>query len=208
MDPTSGALAIAALSVIVTGITALVAPWWARKTERERWNNEREGEAVRWSRQEGNRRTQRGEDAALELIGVVDKAASQMRTMAKYQQSEFASFYRDIRRLSLLLTDDDARTRLLMVGDGLYFFNQIEGAVRNLSRWQAGEACAAAAHDVLRAYLLGRRIPPTPRLDRLSALINEGGRRLAVDIGEDQPDALDEPHVSETVENAEGSGSA
>lgn len=90
MDATTGALVIAALSVIVTGVTAVVAPWWARKTERERWDNEREAEATRWARQEGTRRTQRGEDAALELIGVVDKAASQMRSLGKYQQSEFA----------------------------------------------------------------------------------------------------------------------
>jgi hypothetical protein len=125
-----------------------------------------------------------------------------MRSLGEYQQGQFKSYYHDIHRLALLLTDDEARDRMLDVASGLYFFEQARDVKRMLSHWTAAGACAHASHDVLRAYLLGRPVPPTPRLARLTALVDEGSRWLAHELEDEGPNPLDEPEVSDPADSA------
>jgi hypothetical protein len=208
MDATSGALLVAALSVVMTPLTAWFTFRWGRDQAREQMKDAREAEAERFSKQEEARRVQRGEQAAMDLIGVVDSAAAYMGAQPTYHQSEYASIYREIRRISLLLTDEGARDRMLGMADCFFFFSSTVHTARSLTHRQAGWVCAGAAHDILHEYLLGRPTPGTPRFDRLRHLVDEGSKYISHEIGEDEPDDLDEPLVSGDVEDAEGSGNA
>lgn len=197
MDATSGALVVAALSVLATPLTAWLTYRWTRSTEEARWVHEGDTEAQRWNRQEESRRIQRGEDAARDLVKVVTQAALELRASGKYEQSAYAHYYHEIRGLSLMLTDDATRDRMLQIADAFYFWESAREATPFISHWTVGSTCSHAANEILHAYMLGRPCPPSPRLARLTALIEEGGEIIAKEIGEDlEPDPLAEPEAT------------
>lgn len=200
MDSTQWALVIAALGILASPATAWLTYRWTNNSERARQSHELRLESARWEREDAARRLRRGEEAASELVTIIDRASIKLRASGGRVQAEFEPDYYEIRRLTLLLTDDATRSRMLNVADAVYFFHVGQQVEPDLDASSIAHAYTAAAHDVLRAYLLGRPCPETPRLARLIALIEEGGEWLADTVGEDGgPDPLGEPTAGTTT---------
>lgn len=185
-----GALIVAGIGVASAPITARLAYSWARRQDAERWQRERVAETDRWHRADDVRRIERGEAAAGQILTLVDQARLKLMR-SKSGQMEFEHTYHEIRRLANVLTDDVVQARIFEVADALFFYQQAEMDEPRLSRGNIAHAYAEAAHQVLRAYLLGRACPATPRLSRLTALIASGGERFLADSFDDDPDPLD-----------------
>jgi len=175
MDATTGALIVAALSVLATPVTAWLTFRWGREQERERLASELAAEEAKWQREERTRRVVRGEDAAGRLLELIDEAT----TGFKDDQKEVYPTYIELRRRAELLTDDAARDRLFEVAECLYYAHQAKEANPRLMDYQIGNAAADAAHDVIRAYLHERPLPELRRLDRLVHFKNLGGELLS-----------------------------
>src|SRR5687767_3479561 len=124
MDATTGALIVAALSVIMSPITAWLTFRWGREQERERLASERAADEVRWQRDERTRRVVRGEEAAGRLLELVDEATADF----KDEQAAMHPTYIEMRRRAELLTDDATRDRLFQVADVLYYAHQARQA--------------------------------------------------------------------------------
>jgi len=181
MDATTGALIVAALSVIATPITAWLTFRWGRDQERERTAGERLAESDRWQREEVKRRQLRGEEAAGRLLEVIDDAAM-VFTSNKAKQEDLKPTYHEVRRLSELLTDDATRDKIFLVAKALYFFHSATMADQNLGQMAIGTAFSDAAHAVIRSYLLERPLPETPRFDRLLEIMEEGSQMYAEEM--------------------------
>lgn len=199
-----GALVVAAIGVASGPVTAWLTYRWARKGEAERWDREREAEKdrwgrerdaeqERWKREDSTRRVERGEKAAGELLTVVDASRLQLAAYGPVKQMDFQPAYHEIRRLADLITDDAVRDRMYEVAEAVFYYRQAERVSQFLSRWNVGRTYADAAHAVVRAYLKGQPCPETPRLTRLSSLIEEGGAEIAEEIDDDEPDPLVPP---------------
>jgi hypothetical protein len=190
MDATTGALIVAALSVLMTPVTAWLTFRWGRNQERERLASVRAADEARWQREERTRRVVRGEEAAGRLLELVDEAT----TNFKVDQAGLYLTYIEMRRRAELLTDDATRDRLFQVADALYYAHQAVEAEPRLGGHQIGSTAASAAHAVIRAYLHERPLPDLPRLDRLRALKDKGGRIISESLDEeDWFDPLSEP---------------
>jgi hypothetical protein len=195
MDATTGALVVAALSVIATPLTAWLTFRWTRTSERERWQREGEADLERWDRDERRRRVSRGEDAAKEILTAVDKAQIVLANARKDGGSVTGGLqptYHYIKQQAELLTDDEAQVRIAQIADNLYYHSQAQEIRPDLTLWAIGHTCSDAAHAILRAYLHGRPLPATPRMARLQKLHDNGGDYLGDVYGTDD-DPLDEP---------------
>ncbi|MEA2622761.1 MAG: hypothetical protein QOH61_1671 [Chloroflexota bacterium] len=198
VDTTTGALIVAALSVIATPLTAWLTFRWTRTTEAERSIREREGEREGYERAEKNRRLLRGEEAANDILAAVDDAQLVL-SMADREGNEGMALYDELRPLyhrikqqSELLTDDESQRRIGQIADNLYYHSQARELNPNLGLGQIAYTCSEAAHMIVRAYLLGRPMPVTQRMDRLQQLHEEGEAFLR-EMHDDDDDPLDEP---------------
>jgi hypothetical protein len=197
MDATTGALIVAALSVLMTPITAWLTFRWGREQERERLTSERAADEARWQREERTRRVVRGEEAAGRLLELVDEAT----TNFKDDQGALYPTYIEMRRRAELLTDDAARDRLFQVADALYYAHQSMEAEPRLTSFRIGSTAANSAHAVIRAYLHQRPMPDLQRFDRLRALKDKGGQMIYKSLGdEDLFDPLADPNEAEDDE--------
>lgn len=203
------ALVGGAFALAVSFLTSL----WNRQGEKERRAAELVAEKDRWDRQELARRTQRGEDAAKDILTTIDETRVLLADATKEErfgiQKELQPLYLRIQQQAELLTDDEARSRIVMVADNLYYFSQAQQVSQYLTAFNIAWTCSEAAHLVLRAYLHGQPIPATPRLDRLQALHVEGGELLSDYHDDEPPDPLDDKsEVTAAEDDAQGSGSA
>jgi hypothetical protein len=103
---------------------------------------------------------------------------------------DFEPSYHEIRRLANLITDDEVQRRIFEVADAVFYYQQAQAVAEGLGNSNIAYTYADAAHLVLRAYLQGRPCPATPRLERLTALIEEGGMYIDAHLDDDGPDPL------------------
>lgn len=190
-DTTTGALVVAALSVLVSPVTGWLTFQWTRQSEKERWERERGAESERYDREERKRRLLRGEEAAKEILTAVDRAqlvlyeADDEPTPAVY--AAIRPLLHQIRQQAAFLTDDEARSRILKIADNLYYTSYARDVAKNLSLGSIGYTCSRAAHALLHAYVHGGPMPATPRMDRLQALHDEGEGWVEERYGADDP---------------------
>jgi hypothetical protein len=193
MDPTTGALLVAALGVLSGPVTAWLSFRWGREQERERRANERDADAERWQREERRRRVLRGEEAAGRLLEAIDNTGAQFATLGGKgaTQEALQPIYTEVRRLAELLTDDLVRDKMFQIASAIFYWEQATYINPNVGGYAVGRAVTEAGHDVLRAYLHERALPATERLDRLTALINDGGELRYGNIDPDELAELD-----------------
>ncbi len=190
MDTTIAALAVAALSVIATPITAWFTFRWTRNIDRERWQRDRDADAERWDRDELKRRVLRGEEAAKEILTDVDTAMvllAQAQAAGKPDSDLTTPIYHHILQQAELLTDDEAQARIVQIASNLYYTGQTLEAHPDITLWTIGHTCSDAAHAILRAYLHGRPLPETRRMARLQRFHNAGAEQLAEIFADEDP---------------------
>jgi hypothetical protein len=201
---------VAALAVIFAPLTARLTYKWTKAADDERWKRERDADSERWDREERKRRILRGEEAAKEVLTDVDRALLILtRTDRADDESiydELRPVYHHIRQQAELLTDDEAQARILKVADNIYYHSQARELAPNVTRWVVGHTCSDTAHAILRAYLHGRPLPRTPRMERLQHLHDEGGELLE-EIHESE-DPLAEPPDQATEDPSGTPGSS
>jgi len=206
LDNTTLALVVAGLGVLATPLTAWLTFRWTRASEKERWYRERDSDVERWEREERKRRLLRGEDAAKEILTAVDKAQIVLARGEKSESSEqLRPLYHEIKQQAELLTDDHAQARIAEIADNILYNSQARELNQHLTLWTIGHTCSDAAHAILRAYLHGRPLPETPRMDRLQVLHKEGGAYLE-DVYDDYDDPLAEPVSAQADDDHHATG--
>ena len=184
---------VAALGLIFGPLTALITHRLTRQADEVRFAQERTAEADRWTKGQDTRRIQRGEEAANQILLLVDQAATSLDEDPSLKQKDYRNTYHDLKRLAESLTDDATRDRVLQIASVIYFHWNLDLLREyHVNARDVSHTFREATHAVIHAYLVGRPCPATPRLAKLSGLIDEAANYLdEMSADEAEPGPLD-----------------